>query len=106
MNELTDAEREALQRVSVGATHIRALARLLPDSPEARKIEAIADGKHNVPAILAGSADERRANEDRMKGDVAALITALGIKAPNARLTAATTTLYLVKKETGAATRE
>jgi len=101
MDGLTHGEREALRLVGVGAMQIRALARLLPDSAETREILALADGMHNIPGILAGSAQERQASQDRLNGDVAALHSALRLKASGPRLTTSGPTLTLVKPTLG-----
>jgi len=96
MVELTQDERNALRLVGVAAMQIRALVRRLPVSVETRKILALADGMHNIPGILADSAEERQPREDRLRGDVAALHSALGLKVSGARLATSETMLALV----------
>lgn len=103
MSELTHFERDALRLVSVGAAHIRALSRLLPDSPVARKILVLADGIHNIPKILAGSADERQASIDGIRFDISELNAALGIETSGTRPGTSRPPLTLVSaaKQTG-----
>jgi hypothetical protein len=78
VENLTKFERDALLLVSVGAVEIRALARSLPDSEVRSKILAIADGMHNIPAILAGEASERQANAELVGYGIRDLQTVLG----------------------------
>lgn len=78
MEELSKIERDALLLVSVGAVKIRALCRSLPDSDTRAKILALAEGMHNIPAILAGCASERQANADVVEYGVQELRAALG----------------------------
>ncbi|WP_082079974.1 hypothetical protein [Cupriavidus basilensis] len=78
MEELSKAERDALHLVSVGAIQIRLLARSLPDSAEKQKILALAEGMHNIPMIVAGTAEERQAHSEVVAGGVAQLNAALG----------------------------
>lgn len=77
MTELTQTEHDALRLVGVGVLQIRALARALPDSAESRKILALADGMHNIPIILAGSAAERSAQADLVECAMTELSEAL-----------------------------
>lgn len=78
MEELSKAERDALQLVSIGAMQIRLIASLLPDSAERKKILALSEGMHNIPMILAGSADERQANAFIVESGVQEIRDALG----------------------------
>lgn len=96
MTDPTNIERDALRLVSVGAVHIRSLARRLPDSPEARAILALADAMHNIPKTLAGPADERQASAAGIRYDVSMLEEALGTKRTRAEYTTPRAKLILV----------
>jgi len=78
MEELTQFERDALHLAAQGAMQIRLLCRLLPQSDTRNKILAIAEGMHNIPTVLAGSANERQANAGVLAGGVQELRAALG----------------------------
>jgi hypothetical protein len=78
MTELEKFERDALLLVSHGAMQIRLLARSLPDSNVKAKILALAEGMHNIPAIVAGPVTLREANAEVIAGGVAELNAALG----------------------------
>jgi len=78
MEELSKSERDALLAVSHGAMKIRILARSLPDSETKAKILALAEGMHNIPAVLAWPAVLRQDHANAVAGGVAELNAALG----------------------------
>ncbi len=70
-------ERDALQLIYRAAVRIRQLCGENPFTGTRAQILALADGMHNLPLILTGNSNERRANHDRLASETEMLRAAL-----------------------------
>lgn len=70
-------ERDALQLIYRAAVRIRQLCGENPFTGTRAQILALADGMHNLPLLLTGNANERRANHDRLASEIEMLRAAL-----------------------------
>ncbi|MDC6177119.1 hypothetical protein [Ralstonia solanacearum] len=73
----TLCERDALQLIYRAAVRIRQLCGENPFTGTRAQILALADGMHNLPLLLTGNANERRANHDRLASEIEMLRAAL-----------------------------